>query len=425
MNTVMKKLNIGFFTLGTWGDIHFLLPLAEKLKSIGHGVKFCTSAMFEDGVAKKGMDFIAIPPDISKEEVTRLFMETEGEKPEKQAELALSGHLARDIEARFDRCMDIMKSCDFAICHPSDWAAQVAAEVSKKPWIQGYPAPVGIPNKKYVIMGAGPIKMGPLNGAVWKLMKWMFKQSAFKSIIAFGKDRGSTRSDLGFFSMSPYLNLLATSDNLIPFPEKPQHPTVLTGIWSLPKRDYRMSEEVAAFLDHEDAPAVVSFGSMGGDEAHGKEAAKIILEALEKHGMRTIIQRGWGNLSDANANGNVLFVDYIPHEHLFPHAAFVIHHGGAGVTTNATKAGVPQIVVPHGNDQFFWGDTVNKKGLGSKPVARTELNVANISERIGYILENKATLDRNAKEMAEKLNREDGLSQAVKAIDEFAEAHLA
>jgi UDP:flavonoid glycosyltransferase YjiC (YdhE family) len=420
----MKKLSVGFFTIGTTGDIQFLLPLAEKLKSLGHRVQFCTSAMFEDKIVKRDLEFVAISPDISEKDVADLFMKTKDAKPDKQAELALKGHLALDIEARFDQCMQIMKSCDFAITHPSDWAAQVAAEVSNKPWIQGYPGPVGIPNKKYLIMGGGPINLGPFNGLAWKAMGWMFKQSAFKSIIEFGKERGSQRSDLGFFSMSPYLNLLATSDKLVTFPEKPQQPTVLTGIWALPKREYQLSREVAAFLDHPQAPAVVSFGSMGGDKSHGQEAAKIILEALEKHGMRTIMQRGWGNLSGTTSSENVLFVDYIPHEHLFPHAAFVMHHGGAGVTTNATRAGVPQIVVPHGLDQFFWGEALHQKGVGSKPVARKEITVDNVSERIDYILKNKERLDRNVKEIATQLNQEDGLSVAVDEINKFAEKYL-
>lgn len=420
----MKQFKIGFFTLGTTGDIQFLVPLAEKLNALGHHVKFCTSPMFEERIVKLGLEFVPIPPDISAEEVTQLFMKIKDEKPEKQAQLALEGHLALDIEARYDKCLEIIKTCDFMICHPSDWAAQVAAEVLGKPWIQGYPGPVGIPNKTYVIMGAGPVNMGPLNSMMWKFMRWMFKKSAFSSIIEFGKERGSKRSDLGIFSMSPYLNLLATSDELVPFPAKAEHETIMTGLWNLPKKDYQLSDEIRDFLAKGDAPAIVSFGSMGGDEAHGQEAAKIILEALAQHGMRTIMQRGWGKLNDSAHHEDVLFVDYIPHEHLFHHAAFVMHHGGAGTTTNAAKAGVPQMIVPHGVDQFFWGDVIHKKGLGSEPLARKLLNVADISTRVGYILENKARLDAKAQEVAAKLNREDGLKVAMDAVNAFAEKHL-
>ena len=39
-----------------------------------------------------------------------------------------------------------------------------------------------------------------------------------------------------------------------------------------------------------------------------------------------------------------------PHQHIFPHCAAVVHHGGAGTTQAATIAGCPSIVVEHASD---------------------------------------------------------------------------
>jgi vancomycin aglycone glucosyltransferase len=43
---------------------------------------------------------------------------------------------------------------------------------------------------------------------------------------------------------------------------------------------------------------------------------------------------------------------------LFRRVAAVVHHGGAGTTTIAAQAGVPQVVVPQIYDQHYWAKRV-------------------------------------------------------------------
>src|SRR5262249_27017102 len=49
---------------------------------------------------------------------------------------------------------------------------------------------------------------------------------------------------------------------------------------------------------------------------------------------------------------------------LFGRVAAVVHHGGAGTTTTATRAGAPQVVVPQWADQPYWGSRVADLGIG-------------------------------------------------------------
>jgi len=44
--------------------------------------------------------------------------------------------------------------------------------------------------------------------------------------------------------------------------------------------------------------------------------------------------------------------------------AAVVHHGGAGTTTTATRAGAPQVVVPQVADQLYWAGRVADLGIG-------------------------------------------------------------
>jgi vancomycin aglycone glucosyltransferase len=42
-----------------------------------------------------------------------------------------------------------------------------------------------------------------------------------------------------------------------------------------------------------------------------------------------------------------------------------VHHGGAGTTTTAARAGAPQVVVPQGGDQIYWAGRVSDLGIGA------------------------------------------------------------
>ncbi|HEX5300098.1 MAG TPA: nucleotide disphospho-sugar-binding domain-containing protein [Streptosporangiaceae bacterium] len=50
---------------------------------------------------------------------------------------------------------------------------------------------------------------------------------------------------------------------------------------------------------------------------------------------------------------------------LFGRVAAVVHHGGAGTTTTATRAGAPQVVVPQWGDQPYFAGRVAELGIGA------------------------------------------------------------
>ena len=60
-------------------------------------------------------------------------------------------------------------------------------------------------------------------------------------------------------------------------------------------------------------------------------------------------------------------IDFAPYEWLFPRMAAVIHHGGAGTTGLALRAGVPSQVVAFMGDQAWWGTRVQRLGAGLAP----------------------------------------------------------
>ena len=84
------------------------------------------------------------------------------------------------------------------------------------------------------------------------------------------------------------------------------------------------------------------------------------------------------------------------HAHLCPRVAAAVHHGGAGTTTTALRCGVPQLVVPHAADQFYWGQRVEALGLGPPALPRKRLTAQALAEALAATLDNEWLRSRAA-----------------------------
>ncbi|HEX5406960.1 MAG TPA: nucleotide disphospho-sugar-binding domain-containing protein [Pseudonocardiaceae bacterium] len=62
---------------------------------------------------------------------------------------------------------------------------------------------------------------------------------------------------------------------------------------------------------------------------------------------------------------NVRLVEWVPLGALLAASTAAIHHGGAGTTLTALNAGLPQLVLPQGADQFMNAAAVAKSGTGA------------------------------------------------------------
>ena len=93
-----------------------------------------------------------------------------------------------------------------------------------------------------------------------------------------------------------------------------------------------------------------------------------------------VVHRGWAGLA-VDDQENCFVVDDVNHQALFPRVAGVVHHGGAGTTTAAARAGTPQVVVPQIADQPYWGARVAELGIGA-----TASTVASLTQALEIML---------------------------------------
>ncbi|MBV2156444.1 glycosyltransferase [Kitasatospora sp. SUK 42] len=185
----------------------------------------------------------------------------------------------------------------------------------------------------------------------------------------FGKEVNAHRASVGLpavdnvrdhvFTDRPWL---ATDPLLGPWQPFADQEIVQTGAWLLPD-DRPLPADLSAFLAAGEPPVYVGFGSMPMQGA--PDAAQVAVEAVRAQGRRLVLARGWADLSVADGGDDCFAVGEVNQQALFPRVAAVVHHGGAGTTTAATLAGVPQVVVPQIVDQPYWAERVAELGIGA------------------------------------------------------------
>lgn len=154
---------------------------------------------------------------------------------------------------------------------------------------------------------------------------------------------------------------LATDPILDPVQETLNIDVVQTGAW-FASDDRPLPADLIAFLESGTPPVYVGFGSM--PMLAAPDVARVVVDAIRAHGRRAVVARGWAELGLLDDAGDCMAVGEADHRALFGRMAAVVHHGGAGTTHTAARAGAPQVVVPQGADQPYWAGRVADLGIG-------------------------------------------------------------
>lgn len=211
--------------------------------------------------------------------------------------------------------------------------------------------------------------------------------------------------------------LVGVSPTVLPRPRDWEPYLHMTGYWFLDEpAGWTPPRALAEFLASGPAPVCVGFGSMPSTDPAAD--VRTIVTALARAGQRGIIFSGWAELH-AHARElppTVLAIDSAPHAWVFPRAAAVVHHGGAGTTGAAFRAGVPQVVVPVGTDQPFWAHRVAHLGAGPAPIPRKRLTVDRLAAAISRAVGDDGIRAR-AHDVGERVRTEDGATRAVEILE--------
>lgn len=173
-----------------------------------------------------------------------------------------------------------------------------------------------------------------------------------------------------------------------------------------------LTPQIESFIDAGPPPVYAGFGSqsLGATRA----ALQHTVDGALAAGHRVMAMRGTG-LEEDRYDDRVLFFDGAPHDVLFPRMAAIAHHGGAGTTGEALRAGRPQVVVPFTMDQPFFGRRVHEIGVGAHPVRVPDAS----KELLAAAFRQVADPDTAARaaQVGAVVRREDGVTGALRAIE--------
>ncbi|RUU68867.1 glycosyltransferase [Mesorhizobium sp. M2C.T.Ca.TU.009.01.2.1] len=353
-------------TYGSRGDVEPLAALGAALQA--HGVEAKVSAPadaeFTALLARAGVPLApAFAPvrEWAKEMINR----SRSASPEDRARL-ISGQAAEIVARQYEALSAAAEDCDAVVAFglfPSCAAARLVAEQRGMRYMLGTFCPIWLPsphNRPHEYPGH-PLPAGVTdNRRLWEL------DIRTKNAL-FGEAINGHRASLG---LSPVQNvrdyvygnpvLLACDPTLGPWLPSDLIDAVQTGAFILPD-ERPLPDGLEAFLNAGPPPVHVGFGSI----AVAKEAGSAAIAAIRAKGLRTVLAQGWAELALIDDGDDCFAVGEINQQALFGRVAAVIHHGGAGTTIAAARAGAPQVIVPQIGDQPYWARRVAELGIGA------------------------------------------------------------
>jgi vancomycin aglycone glucosyltransferase len=187
---------------------------------------------------------------------------------------------------------------------------------------------------------------------------------------------------------------------------------VQTGAWMI-SEETPLPGELENFLAAGAPPIYLGFGSMRASD----QTARVLIEAARALGLRSILSQGWAGLTPEDMGTDCLSIGDVNHEKLFPRVAAIVHHGGAGTTQTAARAGRAQVIIPHNYDQFYWAHRVQHLGVGVYGPLRDDLTVETLVGALRECLQPEVA--RRARELARRMELHGARIAAERLTNEF------
>lgn len=209
--------------------------------------------------------------------------------------------------------------------------------------------------------------------------------------------------------------LQAFSRHILPEPLEYPDWVHTVGFWFLPAPpDWTPPQELSDFLAAGDPPVYIGFGSMVGTDS--QRTGRIIAEAIRLARVRAVVATGWGGIPSEELGKDVLILDQVPHDWLFPRMTAIVHHGGAGTTAAALASGRPQVVCPFIADQPFYARRVHASGVAPPPQPQRKLTPEGLAQAIRRAITDRALATR-AEGLAHLIRAEDSMTTSVKILE--------
>jgi UDP:flavonoid glycosyltransferase YjiC (YdhE family) len=385
--------------VGTDGDIRPMIALGKSLQHKGHEIIFCAPPNNEQLVTGFGLVFH--PVGMNMKDVL-----TENKKE-------FSGHSVKGLriiralseETVSLQMADILHACkgaDYLLGSGNLVVGRTVAEYYNIPYHHVFHIPQMLYSKHHAPIIVPYQKLPQFANLIfWQLNFFLFNK-VFRKILNNQRQKIGLQKINDFYSYCYDKIVLSADSGLACIPEDVKADYIRTGYWYL-EDNTELGGDLERFINSEKPVVYIGFGSMAGP---AKSCMDSILNAFaNKPEFRFVILKGWAGLDCQIKRDNIMLVNNIPHSKLFKKMSVIVHHGGAGTTHTASRAGKPQIIVPHMIDQYYWGERIRKLGLGY-PVRHSGLNGKTLLALIEKVINDK-DMAQSAAAMGQSLMQEE------------------
>lgn len=356
-------------TLGSSGDLHPYLALALGLRARGHHVHFASEAAHGAQLAALGFAFTPLTGDpelILAPYGHQLF---ESGNPLASVRALFDSYIVPTLRPRIEELRPLVAEADFFVSSAQQMASHIVAELTGTPWASVPLTPLVLPSAAIESVTLPPLPLRQAVGrAAFTVSGLLVRRIVDDPINAVRREYGlpPLHDIIADGALSHRLTAVATSPAFVPRPDDWPVWAKMTGFlfWDTPG-DWTEPEALTDFFNGTLPVVAISTGSMAAYVPHFFDRFfRVGLHVIWSAGARAlVIGAPLGALPDPLPDW-VCAVPYAPFSHVYPRCGAVIHHGGIGTTAQGLRAGVPQLIVPWGVDQFFHGAQVARLGAG-------------------------------------------------------------
>lgn len=403
-------------TVGSHGDVHPFVGIGQTLASRGHEVTVHTSGMFESLVRSAGLGFSAFQTE---EHFRRQIRHPHLWHPRKGAKAIFGDLVSENLEASY---LELKRLADRDTVLVGSSLALSARIVHDE---VGCPGATVHLSPSIMRSSIAPPKLPGLFMPAWLPMALKRKlwEVGDKRVI----------DPL----ICPKLNELRGRVGLPPVSRVLDgwwnHPERIIGMWpewfapaasdwwgqfahaGFPLYDESdvtpLPENLETFLGAGEAPVAFTPGSA---MISGQRFFAAAIEACARLDRRGLLLTRHAEHLPANLPPTILHVPYAPFGKLLPRCAAIIHHGGIGTTSQALRAGLPQVVTHFAHDQLDNAHRLQRLGVG-KGLPAQSVTGKKLAKVLGALLADPLVI--SACRATARRETGDGLARAADLIE--------
>ena len=400
-------MKIVLATFGSRGDVQPMLALSLALKKRGHDILLMAPPEKEEWATRLDCPFHPLGGDIT------AFVDGMKDVHTILSSISFINYVREQVSHQFEVLPEIIRGADLVVGSSLAFALSSVAESMAIRYRYIAFTPQLLPSSYHPFPACrrhGLLKQ--YNVITWQIARLLDKFNFTQLINKKRKKLGlSPAHDIWLHILGEHV-IVASDSVIAKVPPDIELPFTQTGYMHLDQPD-EFNPELEEFLSSGPPPVYAGFGSMPARDQESN--IPVIIGAVRSLGQRVIIGRPRCGPSYFSNSYDLFFLKRYPHLKLFPRMGAVIHHGGAGTTATCALSGVPQIIVPHALDQFYWGYRVYRSCLGPKPIWRSKLTLKRMEGALRECLSD-SMIRQKAASASRTINPVDSLDKSVEAL---------